>query len=290
MKISRITASAQLSTSGAPTRTRVTGSLQIGAQTSQVSYDPLLYNSYARKVIIYDTADTGEIDIATSTIAAFTTYVPAVAQSHKVVASGTVTTAGTLFVKITSSVYSALPLSTKTVTLTLTGTPSATSWANSVRLALNADSTVSSNFVVSGTGTDIILTRLIDDGGVVNDGTFNIALDAGTVIGTDDVTTSTSLAVGSVAEGVLWDEVDEVDEEGFPLPTFEAYTSGILINCVRGEGTVSDGGSLVVPMKKDGILLLSNSTGVNQGFDTSIIIEATSVPYEIVLQLTNKIA
>jgi len=154
----------------------------------------------------------------------------------------------------------------------------------------NASPSSFGRFVVSGTGTDIILTRLIDDGGVANDATFNIALDAGTVVGTDDVATSTSLAVGSVAEGVLWDETDTVDEEGFPLPTFEAYTSGVLINCARGEGTVSDGGALTVPMKQEGMLLLSNSTGVNQGFDTSILIEATSVPYEITLQITNKIA
>jgi len=281
MKISRIQSTAQLSTNASPTGTQVTGSLNINSTPYTSAFDKDLFKSYARKLSIYSVGASGTITLDTPAFSVSGAYVAPVAQSTKAVAVGTVTTNGTLTVTVTSNSFTS---GSKILTINLTGLPIDSVWANTVREALNNSIDVSSRFVVSGTGTDIIITRIVDDYGYANDATLNLSLISGTVVGITNVTTSTSMATGALATGAFWDNTEAEDAEGTPLPTLLSTSSGVLVHVDKGEVQISDSLVLSVELVEDSTFLLSNPSITNiSGLDSTLLVESNVVPAKVTI-------
>jgi len=290
MQILRIQSSGALTTSANHTRTEVTGVLSIGATPSSNSFDKSLYQSYARNIRIYDVGETSAIFLPDGSITNSSAYVAAVAQQEQATAVGTVTTNGTILISVTSNALTGFVSNTKVVTITTTGLPVAATWAEQARTALANDSTISNLFTVSGTGADIILTRKIDDYGLANDATLNIALTAGTAVGITNAPTSTNLTAAALAQGVLVDQEDTVDAEGVDLGDMDDYTAGLQAKCIRGKGEVKDNGtSFFVPVVAGNFFIHSNNTNENCGAGSdSVVVESTAVPMEITLLIVTK--
>ena len=291
MNILRIQSVGQLTTSANHTRTKVTGILQIGATNSVNNFSKDTHTSYVRKVIICDTAGTATLDLTDASVTGSAAYVAPVAQSRQVVATGTVTTAGTVFFRVTGTMYSALPGGYKSISVTVpTGVASV--WGTTVREAVQANTAFTNEFVVSGTGDTIILTRIVDDYGYANDATLEIQIFAtGTAVGAS-TSASTNIANGALATGVLWEETDTVDAEGVDLPAMESTAAGTLINCTRGVGIIEDDAADVkIPVVNNFYLLLSNGNTTDVcGFDTSIIATCSTPPLEVIYTIAAKIA
>jgi hypothetical protein len=114
-------------------------------------------------------------------------------QVERATAVGTVTTAGTANLVVT---YNGMDGSPDTVSFSVAAGDTASDWAEKARSALSRAYDIASYFSVSGTGTNITLTRRSSF--AEQDNTFNIAINKGTSVGiVDNPTSVNSQATGS---------------------------------------------------------------------------------------------
>lgn len=98
--------------------------------------------------------------------------------------------AGNASVIVTARDVSSSPV---TLSVAVTNSWTASQVADAIRDALAYNSAIAAQFVVSGTGADVVLTRHV---AVANDSTLNIAIDNGTCTGLTAAPTSTNTTAG----------------------------------------------------------------------------------------------
>lgn len=123
------------------------------------------------------------------------------AQVETATAAGAITGSGNATVVITAAGMSGSPI---TLSVAVTNGDSAATWAGKVRDAMRADSRITALFVVSGSGTSIVLTRTSK---AANDATLNISLDNGTCTGITTAATSAGTTTGAAAGETAADAV-----------------------------------------------------------------------------------
>jgi hypothetical protein len=111
-------------------------------------------------------------------------------QVNTATVAGTITTAGNATVTVTAAGMTGSPKAFSIPTA-LGDTPVITAFR--IRLALAADTAITSLFSVGGSGADIVLTRLIP---ATNDATLNIAIANGTCVGLTAAPTSINTTPG----------------------------------------------------------------------------------------------
>lgn len=285
MEVTQLAGRSQLTITASHERTRTSGSIVIGGNSQAIAYDKASHTGYARHVRVYSTGETATHDFATAVTSATDTYTPPIAQSAIVTGSGSTTAGGTINLVITSNAFDG---GTKTVYANVSGVATPSVYAGLLRTAANNSTEVSANFIVSGTGADIILTRIVDDYGYANDATFEMEITS-SVIAASPIASS-SLTSGSLATGVWIDEPLGVDAEGIDLPTLEANCLAIQFDCLRGEGTVTDGGAREYKMGSGGSITLLGSQDFDTGLETDVTFTMTTPPFDVVFVIANKIA
>jgi hypothetical protein len=211
----------------------------VGVQNVQVPFASAAHDIWVRRVRIFDAASSVILYPFTGQVECVDPYVAPVAQVDTATAAGTITTAGNASVTVTSAAFGA-PVA---VTFAVALGDTAAVWAGKARAALAAHSQIKAKFAVSGSSTAIVLTRLIDDAGVANDSSLNIALADVTSAGITEAATSANTTNGSAATGALVNDADAVgpeDAEGEELQHFEGSIRGFLCQGVRGGVIDSD--------------------------------------------------
>jgi hypothetical protein len=247
MNLSTARATIGLQAKATPTSTAVGGSVPIGANPTVVSF-PDADVIYA--VRAFFAAGSPELDLATTTgsTTGSTAWVAGAAQVETATAAGTASASGNVTTTVTSAGMTGSPLAITTAILN-GDTPAV--WAGKVRTSLAANATIAARFTVSGTTTDIILTRkpsavLESDNETVNlflasDATLNIAL-AGPA-GVTTAATSANTVAGTVTSGVLIRDGDAKDFEGVTIPT-----------CVPKAILLANGGTAALEIDGSGTL------------------------------------
>lgn len=241
MRVTRISASATLQGVAKPTRKTVAGNLTMGHTNSSVTYAAASHTIYVRNLRIFDSSTTAALDLASGTAEVSAAYVAPTAQVETATAAGTITLAGNATVTVTAAAVTGSPV-TLSVPVTLGDT--AAVWAAKVRTALSENAAIAAKFTVGGSSTAIVLTRIIDDAGVADDSTLNIALANGTCTGITPAATSANTTEGTLATGALWDETTGIDAEGVALPSTDGLKA-ISILGVRGEMEYEDGDTII---------------------------------------------
>lgn len=116
-------------------------------------------------------------------------------QVETTTAVGTITGAGNATVVVTALGMSGSP---KTVSVAVANADTAATWAGKVRTALAADTSVNTFFVVSGSGTSIVLTAI---NAAANDLTMNVSLANGTCTGITAAPNSANTTAGVAPRG-----------------------------------------------------------------------------------------
>jgi hypothetical protein len=247
MNLSTARATIGLQAKATPTSTAVGGSVPIGANPTVVSF-PDADVIYA--VRAFFAAGSPELDLATTTgsTTGSTAWVAGAAQVETATAAGTASASGNVTTTVTSAGMTGSPLA---ITTAILNGDTPTVWAGKVRTSLAANATIAARFTVSGTGTDIILTRLpsavlASDNETVNlflasDATLNIAL-AGPA-GVTTASTSANTVAGTVTSGVLIRDGDAKDFEGVTIPT-----------CVPKAILLANGGTAALEIDGSGTL------------------------------------
>ena len=168
-----------------PTSEGTTGTIAIG-QGSTVT---TLSDATDAIVLGIELDSTYTVAINLETLAATPTGA-GVNQVETATAAGTITASGNATVIVTGDDITGSPL---TVSVAVTNTDTAATWAGKVRTALNATAAITSLYTVGGSTTAITLTRILDR---YNDSTLNISLDNGTCTGITTAATSTSTTAG----------------------------------------------------------------------------------------------
>jgi hypothetical protein len=88
--------------------------------------------------------------------------------------------------------------SPKTISVAVSNSDSGSDVAGKIRTALGNDANVTAFFTVSGTGTAIILTAIVD---AANDSTMNISIDNGSCTGLTTAASSSNTTAGVAASG-----------------------------------------------------------------------------------------
>ena len=264
-------------------RTKTTGAILVGGASQSKSFNPATHTGYPKRFLICTTSATGTIDLTDGTATGSAAYVPPVAQVRQVVATGDASGGGNLLVTVTSALLGA----PKVVSVKVSGAIVAAGWAGLVRTALAASTDIAKFFAVSGATDTIILTTIIDEYGYATDAAFDIDIAAGTVPGVTP-SSSTNVASGSLATGVLIDEVLGVDAEGFTLPTLASRAS-VMNECIRGAGSFYDSGVNFMDQSAGAVSLLFGGSG-SDGMNTTMTFECTTPPYEVVSTIVSQIA
>ena len=216
-------ARAGLSAYAATTRTNIVGSNRIGPADRVITFtgQDVVYSLQALVCIGSDLV----LDQAMGTTATSDAWVAGAGQIETATAAGSITTAGNLSCIVTAAGMAGSP---KTVTVAVALNDTASQWAEKVRVGLAADTTVNGRFVVSGSGTAIILTRrplatLTFDGVAVpiyyaTDGTLNMALADVTSAGCTEAATSAATVAGTATSGCLIQDGEGLDHQGETLP------------------------------------------------------------------------
>jgi len=287
MNILRINSVGQLTIAATHERTKVAGTMLIGGSSNGVSFDIATNTGYARKVLICDAAATAVLDLSDGTATGSAVYVPPVAQARKVTATGSATGGGDLFLRVTSALYASLPGGYKQITVKIPTASGPTVWGVLVNAAAAASTDITQYYDVTGATDEIILTHKIDQYGYPNDATFEIQILPGSVPGVT-AAASVNVQTGSLATGVLWDEVDGVDAEGLPLPAMVPLSS-VQLECLRGVGTIEDGGTNFINQTTGANLLCTKGSG-SDGMATDITFTCTTPPYEVIATVVSEIA
>jgi len=155
-------------------------------------------------------------------------------QVETATAAGTITATGNATVIVTGDDITGSPL---TVSVAVTNTDTASTWAGKVRTALNATTAITSIYTVSGATDQIILTRTLDR---YHDSTLNISLANGTCTGITTAATSVNTTEG-INPAKCWRISGTTfageDFEGVDLPT-PLYFQGFQIRHTVGAGLV----------------------------------------------------
>lgn len=260
MNLSNSRATIGLQSKATPTSAATSGSLQIGANPSVITF-PDAVAAYCIRAFFATGDFTPELTTGVTT--GSTAFVAGTAQVETATAVGTATTSGNVTATITSDGMTGSPLA---ITVPILSGDTAAVWAGKVRTALAANATIAARFTVSGTSTAIVLTRkpssTLDDGDVqvplrlANDSTLNIALGAGST-GVTAAPTSANTTSGVVTSGVFIRNGDGEDAEGVAIPTIDPV--GVLFVVTTNSLAVSAGGSLA------GLTLPSNSSTLFSG-------------------------
>lgn len=232
MNYSGVQYSYGLVATGAAAATNVNGNFRIGTPAANRTYGTPPDIAYSLTMQIAD-GDSLTIDMATGAV---TGTVAGAYQVETATAAGTITATGNATVTVTSALVTGSPLA---VSVAVTDTDTAATWAGKVRDALAAVSAITAHYTVGGASTAISLTALVK---AANDATLNIALDNGTCTGIAPAATSTDTTAG-VAEsyayrksGAAW---DAVDAEGVALEAATAVHSVLLASATTSTGEVA---------------------------------------------------
>ncbi len=185
MAISNARAYTGLQANAEPTSEGTTGTLTIG-QGSTVT---TLTAATGAIVMGIELDSTYSVAINTETLVPTLTGA-GVNQVETATAAGTVTLTGNATVIISGDDITGSPL---TVSVAVTNTDTAATWAGKVRTALGAVSAITSLYTVGGSTTAITLTRILDR---YNDSTLNISLANGTCTGITTAATSANTTAG----------------------------------------------------------------------------------------------
>jgi hypothetical protein len=159
------------------------------------------------------------------------THTP-VAQVETATAVGTITGSGNAAVVVTAAGMTGSP---KTLNVAVLENDTAATWAGKVRTALGLDAAVTALFAVSGSGAEIILTKLLP---AANDATLNISLDNGTCTG---ITTAATSA--DTAAGVPYDTVSVGISKKIGMPAILPYAANLHLHYFDGS---NDAGALTI--------------------------------------------
>lgn len=231
MDITSARANASLVASAAVTSTGVTGSVEIGAATNQITLTSCNV-AYSLNAIIAAT-DALVLDTTDNDTSASDAWAAGTAQVETATATGTITGAGNATVTVTAAGMTGSP---KAISVAVSLSDTAATWAGKVRTALAADTDVSALFTTGGTTTAITLTRNASALGILpaNDATLNIALDNGTCTGITPAASSADTTAGVATSGANVSDGDGKDFEGITIPAI-ATLKGLYVKCTTGE-------------------------------------------------------
>ena len=224
MNLSNARATFGLNCRATPTSSNVTGSVQVGASNASVAF-PNANVGYTVRAIFAGSGKTFTLNTTTNAVSAASAWTAGAAQVETATAAGTISAAGNASVTVTAAGMTGSP---KTLSVAVSNTDTAATWAGKVRTALAADADVSALFTVGGATTAISLTRkptsaFTVPGGTLglyaaNDATLNIALANGTCTGITAAATSANTTAGVLTDGVkIYDNA--TDFEGVTIPT-----------------------------------------------------------------------
>lgn len=129
------------------------------------------------------------------------------AQVETATVVGAIIDPGNATVVITAAGMTGSP---KTINVAVLALDDAATVAGKIRTALEADADVTALFAVSGTGADVVLTKLVP---AANDATLNVSIDNGTCTGLTTAPTS-----ANTTAGVQYDTVSVGIAKKFGLP------------------------------------------------------------------------
>ena len=232
MDITSAVASGSLNATASATSTRVSGVVTIGG-TNTIRSLTGVNVAYSTRAILANASDAFVLVTSTNTTSASTAWSAGTAQVETATAAGTITASGNATITVTAAGMTGSP---KAISVAVTNTDTAATWAGKVRTALAADADVSALFTVGGTTTAISLTRKVNSRGVLpgNDATLNIATANGTCTGITAAATSADTTAGVASDGAYIYDGDAKDFEGVTIPTI-ATLKAIEIICDHGE-------------------------------------------------------
>jgi hypothetical protein len=236
MKFANITANHSLLGKASPTLEGSKGNRRFGSEDAiQLKTSD---HMVARQILALSSGKIVTLDLATGL---FTLpeeeNINAVAQVETISAAGTITTAGSVALLVTSNAgaYGEFP---RTFAVRVKVGDTASTWANKVRLQLSRDTIIQKYYTVGGSGEDISLTRRINLFGEQNDSGLTMELGNGTCSGVSSAE-STATTAGVEFVGALVDLNTNTDAEGLTNPSPEDYNA-LLIIAESGALTVSD--------------------------------------------------
>lgn len=185
-----------------------------------------------RTIKLYGSLATATLNVDPLTSAVSSAYVAPTPAIHTATAAGTVTAGGLARVTVTST---DTVLGTPTeilVDFTVATGDTAAAWAAKARTALTRNNNIKKLYTVSGSGTAITLTQIVDDAGFLNND-MNIALGNVTSTGITTVTSSTEVQASALATGASFDLADDDDGAGGVIPVWSRIVAMEAV-CVRG--------------------------------------------------------
>jgi hypothetical protein len=239
MPVSSAQAIIGLNAAGTPSRTNVTGTVQIGPSQSQIAF-PDADAAYSVRMIITEES-TANLNLLTNSTTGSDAWTAGVAQVETATAAGTITASGDLAVVVSGSTIPSTPI---TLAVPVTSGDTAAVWAGKVRSAMNANANIADYLPITGETTAIIGTRtpLQTVNGVNiyagNDATINISLDNGTCTGVTTAATSANTTVGVATSGAFILDGDE-DVWGDPIPEASAF-SAVLFEVLEGAVNIDN--------------------------------------------------
>lgn len=215
MAITNARAYTGLQASAEPTSEGTTGSLSIGQAATVTS----LTAATGAIVLGIELDSTYDIEFDTETLIPTITGA-GVNQVETATAAGTITASGNATVVVIGDDIVGSPL---TVSVAVTNTDTAATWAGKVRTALGAVTAITSLYTVGGTTTAISLTRIVKR---YNDSTLNISLANGTCTGITAAPTSANTTPG-INPAKCWRISGTTyagdDFEGVDFPTIQDF-------------------------------------------------------------------
>jgi hypothetical protein len=219
-----------------PTSEGTSGTILIGQGQSSTT----LAEVTRAIVLCVELDDTHTVVIDMTTLAATPTGA-GVAQIETATAVGTITASGNATVTVTGDDIVGSPLA---ISVAVTNTDTAATWAGKVRTALNGTAAITSVYTVGGASTAISLTRTVAR---YNDATLNIALANGTCTGITAAPTSANSTAGvnpAKVFRIAGESYDGDDFEGADVPNATGVF-GFLASHSAGTGicviTLTDG-------------------------------------------------
>jgi hypothetical protein len=231
----------QLLASARHESTKTSGAVTIGQPTTTLDFSALMDNgdgvAYAVKFDLGLLA-TANFNLAQGTVAGAAAGTAHVETATVVHASSTPGTDTKVVVTITTSIYSA---ANKAVTVNIpSAATDAAGIATLIRAALTADTDIAAHYTVGGTGADVVLTHIVNDGADI----INIALANGSpTAGITAAPTSTTTTSG-VGRVVITDG-DDKDFEGTAIPTINTLHALLVIVSSGGVTLQMDSGTVM---------------------------------------------
>lgn len=270
---------------GTPARTSTSGTTTIGQPRAAYNLGTSDMMGYAVRGI-FTTGAMMSIDLLSNDTTGSDAWVAGTAQKETATSAGSITGSGNLTVTVTSAVVTGSPLA---ISVAVLSGDTAADWAGKVRTALAATAAITDKFSVGGFVQSITLTRLptgtiSDIDGTehnlyaANDGTLNIAIEAGTATNASlPLATSANTTAGVATSGVLIYDDGGVDFEGYDLTPADGLRATVL-EAFGGyfsyDCGASQKGYMVQGEKR---LILSTETGITLPFGGLDNLEVTSV-------------